>query len=262
MNKDHQILVFTDLDGTLLDHTSYSYAPAQKALTFIRKHRIPLILNTSKTRAEVRQLKRQLENTDPFICENGSAVYLPDGDGGFDAKVEGSNYNSILSVLSQLRKDGFRFRGFNDMPASEVSAVTGLSIDDASLSKKREATEPLLWQGSDEELQLFTTAIEHHGMRLVQGGRFYHVMNLTDKADGMNTVRRYFEELNGQPTIAIALGDGENDRGMLEQSDYPVIIPGKNYQLSIDNPAAVVAPDHGPRGWQQVMGPLLEKLTA
>ncbi|WP_370293230.1 HAD-IIB family hydrolase [Thalassolituus sp.] len=262
MTTEKQILVFTDLDGTLLDHTSYSYAPAEKALQTLKKHHIPLVLNTSKTRAEVKLLRRRMENTFPFICENGSAVYLPDSDGDFVAHVSGSGYDGILSVLSQLRKDGFRFRGFNDMPASEVSAVTGLNTDDATLAKQREATEPLLWQGNEEELLQFTTAIEHHGLRLVQGGRFYHVMNQTDKADGMKKVADYYRQSTGRDVITIALGDGGNDVGMLEAADFPIVIPGKKTTLTIKNPAAVTAPSEGPKGWQQVMGPLLDKLLA
>ena len=73
------LLVFTDLDGTLLDHHSYSWAPASQALSRIAKRDIPLILSSSKTRGEILKLRRQLHNRHPFIVENGSAVYVPAG---------------------------------------------------------------------------------------------------------------------------------------------------------------------------------------
>lgn len=254
------ILVFTDLDGTLLDHTNYSFTAAEKALTLLRKAHIPLIINTSKTRAEVKQLRRQLENNEPYICENGSAVFIPQKDGTTSVDIQGVDYGAILRVLSQLRKDGFRFRGFNDMTASEVTAVTGLANDDATMAKKREATEPLLWQGNSAELELFRTAIEHHNLRLVQGGRFWHVMNRTDKADGMRAVCEHFIRQHGRTPVTVALGDGENDRKMLEQADYPVVIPGKDYCLELNNPATVTAGYKGPKGWNQVMEPLITRL--
>ncbi|RLI93151.1 MAG: hypothetical protein DRO95_00515, partial [Candidatus Altiarchaeales archaeon] len=45
-------IIFTDLDGTLIDE-EYSYRDAEDALSIIKKREIPLILCTSKTRAEI-----------------------------------------------------------------------------------------------------------------------------------------------------------------------------------------------------------------
>ena len=45
-------LVFTDLDGTLLDE-SYSWDLAQPAIDLLRSASIPIILNSSKTVAEM-----------------------------------------------------------------------------------------------------------------------------------------------------------------------------------------------------------------
>ncbi len=254
------LVVLTDLDGTLLDHNTYSTAPARETLKFLRENHIPLIFNTSKTRPEVQLLRNKMENRDPFVCENGSAVYLPVSDTETETEILGTDYNSILKVLNQLRNDGFRFRGFNDMPASEVEALTGLSSDDASMAKKREATEPMLWQGSEEELTPFREALEHHRLRLLKGGRFYHVMGNADKADGLSFLRNYYHEAWQQKPIMIALGDGENDLAMLEAADYPVVIPGKNNCLEPENPNTITAEFHGPKGWNQSLLPLLKKL--
>ncbi|MCG7852909.1 MAG: HAD hydrolase family protein, partial [Methanosarcinaceae archaeon] len=46
-------VVFTDLDGTLIDHDTYSYKAARPALAALKKQGIPLIFCTSKTRAEI-----------------------------------------------------------------------------------------------------------------------------------------------------------------------------------------------------------------
>lgn len=47
------IIIFTDLDGTLLDHNSYDFSEALEMLSYIKNHNIPLILTTSKTKIEV-----------------------------------------------------------------------------------------------------------------------------------------------------------------------------------------------------------------
>ncbi len=42
-------LVFTDLDGTLLNHDDYSWEAARPALEELQRQSIPLILVSSKT---------------------------------------------------------------------------------------------------------------------------------------------------------------------------------------------------------------------
>ena len=55
-------LIFTDLDGTLLDYKTYSYKKASKALSLIKKDKIPLIFCTSKTKAEIEYYGKELNN--------------------------------------------------------------------------------------------------------------------------------------------------------------------------------------------------------
>ncbi|MFT6421864.1 MAG: mannosyl-3-phosphoglycerate phosphatase [Thalassolituus sp.] len=262
INTEQQvpIVILTDLDGTLLDHHNYSTTAAKETLALIKEHKLPLIFNTSKTQAEVTQLRRQLDNTSPYVCENGSALYYPDETGQMTCLVPGASYDTILKVLSQLRKDGFHFRGFNDMTDTEVAAVTGLSTDDAYLAKQRAATEPLLWQGSVEELAAFQAALTDHNLRLLEGGRFYHVMGRADKAEGVSFFRDFYHKhWQSEPTM-IALGDGGNDVAMLEVADFPIIIPGDKRTITVNNTNAVTADFKGPKGWNQILLPLLQQL--
>ena len=69
------VLVFTDLDGTLLDHDDYSFSAAVPALALLRELHILVIANTSKTLAELEGLKKAMGNLHPCIVENGSALY-------------------------------------------------------------------------------------------------------------------------------------------------------------------------------------------
>ncbi len=256
------LIVLTDLDGTLLDHHDYSTSAARDALNFLQQHNIPLIFNTSKTQPEVIQLRRQMANISPYVCENGGAIYYVDSYEEWHCELPGAGYADILKVLSQLRKDGFNFRGFNDMTDTEVAAITGLSIDDAHHARQRAATEPLLWRGEESEINAFREALLAHGLRLLKGGRFYHVMGDADKASAVTFFKDYYRQqwgLNEAPRV-IALGDGENDRAMLEASDYPVVIPGESGTLELNNPEAQIAEFKGPKGWNNTLLPLLEKL--
>lgn len=258
--KQAPIVVLTDMDGTLLDHHDYSTSAAKDTLELIKEHQLPLIFNTSKTQAEVTQLRRQLDNTSPYVCENGSAIYYPDNSGNMTCLLPGASYDTILKVLNQLRKDGFHFRGFNDMTDTEVAAITGLSLNDSYLAKQRAATEPLLWQGSNTELIAFKKSLHDHNLRLLEGGRFYHVMGQADKAEGVDFFRKFYQKLWQSDPVIIALGDGDNDVAMLEVADFPIIIPSEKRTITVNNANAVTADFKGPKGWNQILFPLLQQL--
>ena len=255
------LIVISDLDGTLLDHHSYDFRPAMPALACLRQLKIPCILNSSKTFDEMLGLRQQLQNKDPFVCENGGAVFLPKENGhGFNCEVTGSSYNRIVKALNTLRQQGFKFRGFNDMAVAEIAAVTGLSEEQAALARKRNASEPLLWQDTEERLQEFSGALACENLRALKGGRFIHVMGNNDKADAVKFFRDYYQKLWQMDVRVIAAGDGENDQAMLEAADYPLIIPGETATLTLNNPAAITAPAKGPAGFNTALLALLQTI--
>jgi mannosyl-3-phosphoglycerate phosphatase len=77
MTTTPKLVIFTDLDGCLLDRETYSFEPAQAALRLIREKEIPLILVSSKTRVEIEEYRRRLKNGHPIVSENGGAVFIP-----------------------------------------------------------------------------------------------------------------------------------------------------------------------------------------
>ena len=73
------IIIITDLDGTLLHPVSYSFEEAVVALEEVYKANIPVVLCSSKTKAEIEVYRRQMNNRDPFISENGGGIFIPEG---------------------------------------------------------------------------------------------------------------------------------------------------------------------------------------
>ena len=55
-------LVFTDMDGTLLDHHTYSFEAAKPTLMTLAHKGIPVIPTTSKTFAELQPLREKIVN--------------------------------------------------------------------------------------------------------------------------------------------------------------------------------------------------------
>lgn len=267
------LLVFTDLDGTLLDHDDYGFEPALPALQRLRKAAVPLIPTTSKTLAEVAELNRdRLHNPHPCIVENGSGLCLPPGylddtgcDGmhhGYRVQLLGAGYHELVAQLQQLRQHhGFRFRGFNDMSSAEVARATGLDAHQAACARRRLSSEPLLWQDSAAALVAFREQLAALGLHLTRGGRFWHVMGDTDKAIAMARLCQLYRGAGFRDFTTVALGDGPNDAGLLAAADIAVIIPRKDGgRLDCrGRHETLLAPHPGPAGWNAVLQTLLDR---
>jgi mannosyl-3-phosphoglycerate phosphatase len=258
-----RLIVFTDLDGTLLDHDSYSWRAAKPAMARLGCNGIPLIFNSSKTAAEISELQSMMGLRGPFIAENGAAVVIPAGCLG-NAEEEvvhvGRSYEEVVCTLLVQRKSGARFRSFDDLSAEQVAALTRLTVTEAARAKQRLATVPLVWDGTEEELAQFRAALELEGLKLVQGGRFWHAMGTFDKAEGARfLLKRYQEHFYEEPIVTIALGDSPNDQCMLEAADVPVVIRGVNSdQVQLPSSRhAMRSLKPGPEGWNECVLNLL-----
>lgn len=261
-----QTIVVTDLDGTLLDHHTYSFMAAKEAIERLSLLGIPLVLNSSKTAAEIQQLRYELGNRDPYIVENGAGIYVPEQTAG---NVEtcrvvkfGMNRADILSIIGKIRRDSdFAFTGFADMSPEELAGRTGLSPEKAALAQQRDFTEPLLWQDTEERLAAFTRALEHRRLSVVRGGRFVHVSARVDKSMALQWLRGYYTADTGDTAVIIALGDGENDCAMLEAADYPVLVRSPVNPLpKVRHDRLKISELEGPAGWNKAVNELLDKL--
>jgi mannosyl-3-phosphoglycerate phosphatase len=268
------VLVFTDLDGTLLDHDNYSFAAAQPALSRLNELNIPVILNTSKTLAELEWLTEALNNPHPFIVENGSALCVPKG---YFASLPGATlvhgykvirmapeYATVLQLLNQLRNElEVGFRGFHDMTADEVATETGLSAEDATRARQRLCSEPLVWEDSPEAFARFESALEHRGFSLTRGGRFWHVIARQSKAQAMKKMLALYQTDTGKRFTTIAAGDSPNDMGMLSSADIAVIVqqPDGRY-LDVEGTVRTLRTEAaGPAGWNRSIQDLIDELT-
>jgi len=250
-----QPLIFSDLDGTLLNHDDYSFRGAIKALTCLRVHNIPLILNTSKTAAEVEWIRHDLENDDPFIVENGACIITP-----HKRIVLGTPYQRLRDALDHFPHRHY-IRGFGDMEVDEVIAHTGLSAPDARHAMRREFSEPFLLE-DERRLPDLLKAAQQHQLRIIKGGRFYHLMGLKhDKGDALQhcveLMRPYF---NTSTLLTVALGDSENDRAMLNTADIPCLIRKPNGRYLEDTPSHTRRSKAvGSEGWQEIIEQLLKE---
>lgn len=268
-----QPVIFTDLDGTLLDHEAYSYEPALPALNLIKKSGIPLAMCSSKTRREIEWYRENLGNNHPFVAENGGGIFIPAGYfdelGQFPGLAEtledgyvmirlGAPYRDLRRALRELRNEGFGVTGFGDMSTAEVAAATGLTVEQAAMARERDFDEPFLFNGDDTVAIKLQEAIRLKGFNLTQG-RFFHILGGSDKGKAVAILVDLYRRKYGDITTC-ALGDSPNDLPMLKYADYPVIVkkPDGRHDPRIDAPGSLKADGIGPKGWNLAILELLK----
>lgn len=264
-------VIFTDLDGTLLDHDDYSFSAAVDMLKKLANSHIPVIPNTSKTRAEVMQLMEKMDLHGPFIVENGAAIYLPQSDfptaplgtekvGDYLRFAFAAPRQKWLELLQTIETPfAGLFRHFATMTVEQVCEATGLSASDAQLAMQREFGEPIEWLGDAKQKKLFIKTLTELGASPVEGGRFIHLKDECDKAHAMNWLMEQLRQTQQLNWVSVALGDGQNDAAMLAAADYPIRIKSPTNSLpDIDTQKNVITSTLlGPAGWSECLQHLI-----
>lgn len=271
-----RLIVFTDLDGCLLNKHDYDWSDATPMLTLLRQKQIPVVLNSSKTVAEMARLVNELGLTgNHFISENGSVIAWNNPDRqhepleqAFDLEVIGARRDAIVSLLAQL-KSNYQFRSFTDLGVAGVAEQTRLPHDQVRPALQRRGTEPLLWDDSEEKLASFHDELKTNGLTLTKGGRFWHVAGQTNKGTAMLHVARRLSP-GDRDVIKVGVGDSPIDQSMLDMADIPVGIPSANgpsangpransLGVSIDRNRGIVATVPGAAGWHEAIANILSR---
>lgn len=263
-------LLFSDLDGTLLDD-DYRFDAAVSALARLEAAGIPLILTSSKTLPEMRLIRSAMDLTSPLIFENGAGIAIPHDhfdpaqlDGPLEPEVFGPGYAALREIVTTLReRHGFQFRGFGDMTSGEVARLTGLDQLSAARARQRIGSEPGLWEGSEAEREDFVRALAAEGLRMVRGGRFHHLMPKVDKAGAMSAlVARYRKYWPDASLTVVAAGDSPNDFDMLRAADRAVVVRRRDgtWMPLKHHGGAVRTTEIGPAGWSTSIHRILDEL--
>ncbi|MEW7314527.1 mannosyl-3-phosphoglycerate phosphatase-related protein [Buttiauxella gaviniae] len=255
------LLIVSDLDGTLLEHHSYNWEAARPWIEVLRDHNIPLILCSAKSAAEIIDWQNALALTgQAFIAENGAVIQLDarwSDHKDYPRLLTGIRHEELFSLLDKLRqKFGFKFTCFADVDESTLCELTGLTRNQASLAKLSEASETLIWRDTDEQLAAFNDQLAALGLMMLQGGRFWHVLDMqAGKDKALHWLQEQFQHREGKPHITLGLGDSPADAPLLESVDYAVIVKGYSRQavtLQNDNAQRVYRTQaYGPEGWKE-----------
>lgn len=266
------LIIFTDLDGTLID-AGYSFNKALPALEMIRRREIPLVLCSSKTRTEIEFYRDKLQNRDPFISENGGGIYIPEDydqihlpgkglpierDENYTVIRLGTKYDELRKALHELRRRGFPVIGFGDMTDQEVFELTGLDETEVRMAKQREYDEPFICNGDDVMLQELRRHIRDMGYCFTQGV-LCHILGDHDKGRAVSILIDLYSGVK-ESVVTAALGDSPNDIEMLRKVDYPFLVQKSDgsYDNRVEIEGLIKVEGAGPAGWNDAVLKLLE----
>lgn len=263
-----QILIFTDLDGTLLSETTYEPGPTLPVLKQCRERNIPVIFCSSKTAPEIISLRERLDNSDPFIVENGGGIYVPRGafpisnfiirkTGAFDIIEIGAPVSELRAALkTAAEKTAARVRGLGEMSVAEVIQLTGLKEDRAKLAMERQFDEPfILVSGNPERL---AREIHQLGYSMTRGGRFFHILGRSDKGKAVKILSFLYKTFLPN-LLTIGLGDAENDLPLFRSVDRAFLVqkPSGKWEAIPSLPNLMKVNGIGPWGWAKAVYRLL-----
>ena len=261
------IVVFTDPDGTLLDHRAHPCIPSCEAFRVLADHQVPLVLCSSRTRAECEIIQQEFHFRHPFISENGGAVYLPRGYfssssdpadmSGYDVIPFGGPHQHVVEILRQTAEgQAIEVRGFNGMSVQEVADECGVTLAEARLAQLREYGEPFRILSSDPAVHSrLIGALRRAGLRCVNGRGVHHVSFGADVRRSVHALASLYRQRFGR-VLTVGVSGGLTDPSLLREVDIPIVV----LDSEVDSarvlrrlPNARVTSASGSAGWDEAI---------
>lgn len=259
---DEFTIVFTDLDGTFLDHDTYSHEASMKGLEILKKRRIPLVMVSSKTFDEMKIIHSDLKLNSPFIFENGGGLAFPEIiQGDYSFRTTGPDTSTLKIHLATLEKEfSCAIRFICDISLEQLIAATALPEYRARLAQMRKVSLPFLISDKkkfgNEELNLINSHIHHLGIVITKGGRFFHLMsNSFNKGTAMEDVVTHYKKIMPDAMIVtMGIGDSENDIALLEKVDKTYLVRKKDGSyISTGIKNIIITEKAGPAGFSEAI---------
>ncbi|MGH9681920.1 MAG: HAD-IIB family hydrolase [Candidatus Acidiferrales bacterium] len=261
-------LIYSALDGALIDSRSGSFADAEEALSELARRKIPLVLLTHRTRAEIEPLREKIGHSHPFVTEDGGGIFFPDGyfniripgatrNGRYLCISQGRPYAEVCAALDDLAEEcGVGIAGFHHMSVREIAENTGLRPRDAEMARSREYDELFFFTSAGaQDIARFVEAALARGFSARQGETFWHFSSGCDSARAVRALTKLFREATRIKLRAVGIGSRTEDITWLAATDQAFLLPGPRLRTEPEPPTVVQAKSvipgsaPGPAGW-------------
>ena len=226
--RKKKILIFTDLDGSLLDKETFKFDVIKDYFKELVRNGIIIIPNSSKTEAELLDFNEQNNLDLSFITENGSSIHglnkihhnLP------DKIIISRTIDEIRNIYEENISLDFenKITHILELEREKQQEILGLPLDKIKLAIKRDHSLPIKFNGTEIEKNEFTKILKNSGLTIQTGGRIMNVCDNVDKSKAVSKVLQLIRKQLDDEIITIGVGDNENDIEMIKQTDYPCLV--------------------------------------
>lgn len=262
-------LIYTDLDGTLLELETYNHKIVEDTVYQLNEIGTPIIFCSSKTLDEQRHYQKLLGLNTPMIIENGAGIAIPTSFHPYFSELPHQvvedfllfsfteGYHFILENLDRIRKElDIELNGYHDLPKSEISNITGIPEVDIDRTTNRLFSETLL-AGEFEapNFQKLRQELFKVNLQCIPGSKFYTISGISsNKGKAINWLDNHLKKINPSNFITIGIGDSYNDLSMLSVVDRPFLVQKPNNSFaSIDIKNLIKINKSGPYGWNEII---------
>jgi mannosyl-3-phosphoglycerate phosphatase family protein len=268
-------LIFTALEGALVDPRTDSFGGAEEALSELERRKIAFVLLTTRTREEIEPIRRKMGHNHPFVTENGGGIFFPDGylslripgavrTARYLSIAQGRPYAEVCEALDEIAEEcAVGVAGFHHMSLREIADNTGLRPRNAELARAREFDEPFYFTSADEKaIARFVEAARERGFDTRRGTTFWHFSSKCDAARAVRTLVQLFREATHIKLRLVGIGGGQEDLPWLRAVDHAILLPNSHEAAqSSDDPrentgrakTVVMGEAPGAPGWNKAI---------
>ena len=265
-----RLVVVTDIDDSLLEPGARALPSERAALDFLSVRGVPLVINSSRTHAEIERIQETLRLLTPSISEHGSALFIPPG--SFPSIPDraaravsghviefGRPYHEVVdAVRATGRELGMEIVGFADLTIEDAARELGVTDVEAQLAKLREYTELIrIVDETDARRSHVFNALRRRGLRCWPTGRHHLVTATRDRAESLLTLKALWRDAWGEPPCIVGFGNSEDDVTWLRYADVAVIVQndhsGVDPRILSKLPTARVSQRPGRLGWSDAI---------
>ncbi len=269
-----RVIIFTP---SILLGSSAPASPASEALIEIERRRIPLVLSTRGTRAQLEPFRRKIGHAHPFIVEGGGGLFIPDG--YFALRLEGAKRmgryfcvpfgrssleagEAAQDIARQARAEVVRYA---EMNVREISRNTGMTERDAQASREREFSERFFFAGNaDIAAASFARIAGEHNWQIRRSEPFWEISSGNDEGKALRYLMRLYREALHSRVRSVGVGASFEDLALLAASDQAFVLPlssdrfDDNLVVKLPNASRMDAP--GAAGWNQTVLNILSRV--
>ena len=263
MNKN-KILIFTDLDGSVLDRDTFKFDQIKQYMKKILNSGIHIIPNSSKTESEIIEFNQELGENLTYISENGSVINgLNILNSNFPDKIILSREKEeLIEIFKKNVPENLqnKCKFISNLNKKNQMGILSLSDNKLKNALKRKYTEPFLFEGGKSERIELLKILKKKSLTLQEGGRVINLCDNVNKVKSMKKILKIYKKIQSNIKV-IAVGDNYNDLDMLKNCDLPCLVFNDQFkedQINIDN--LIISNRPSPDGWADVIKKALVKL--